>query len=72
MDALPKEGVAALEKGQVDLDAPATTLTLLKVNSVVGLTGFFSQAGNLRSLGLQCAFCHSTVDDSLAPGIGRR
>ncbi|HVT18189.1 MAG TPA: hypothetical protein VHQ90_18685, partial [Thermoanaerobaculia bacterium] len=37
-----------------------------------GLTGFFSQAGNLRSLGLQCAFCHSTVDDSLAPGIGRR
>ncbi|HVT57299.1 MAG TPA: hypothetical protein VHR45_02780 [Thermoanaerobaculia bacterium] len=72
VEALPKEVVAALKKGQVDLDAPATTLTLLKVNSVVGLTGFFSQAGNLRSVGIQCAFCHSTVDDSFAPGIGRR
>ena len=23
-------------------------------------------------MGLQCAFCHSTVDDSFAPGIGKR
>jgi mono/diheme cytochrome c family protein len=39
---------------------------------VVGVTGFFDEKGSLRSMGLQCAFCHSTVDDSLAPGIGRR
>ena len=49
-----------------------STLALLKLNAVVGVTGFFQSDGQLRSVGLQCALCHSTVDDSLAPGIGRR
>ena len=57
---------------QVDLDDPATTLALLKLNAVVGLTGFFNSSGSLKSIGIQCALCHSTVDDSLASGIGHR
>jgi hypothetical protein len=72
VDALPRKLRGQLKRGEVDLDAPATTLALLELNAVVGLTGFFNQGGTLRSLGIQCALCHSTVDDSLAPGIGRR
>jgi len=72
VEALPPALVEQLKAGQVNLDDPATTLALLKLNSVVGLTGFFDQKGNLRSLGLQCAVCHSTVDDSFMPGIGKR
>jgi hypothetical protein len=56
----------------VDLTDPATTLLLLKFNSVVGVTGFFNEDGSLKSMGIQCALCHSTVDDSLAPGVGHR
>jgi cytochrome c553 len=70
--ALPESLERALAKGRVDLDDPATTLALLKLNAVVGVKGLFAQDGTLRSLGLTCASCHSTVDDSLAPGIGRR
>ncbi|HEX9110974.1 MAG TPA: hypothetical protein VF845_05810 [Terriglobales bacterium] len=72
LDALPRSLVQALKAGQVDLDDPATTLALLKLNAVVGVTGFFKTDGNLRSMGIQCALCHSTVDDSLIPGIGHR
>jgi hypothetical protein len=72
VDALPKSLVNQLKAGQVNLDDPATTLALLKLNSVVGVTGFFNERGTLRSIGLQCAICHSTVDNSLAFGIGRR
>lgn len=71
-EALPFALIEALRQGQVDLDNPATTLALLKLNAVVGVTGFFSRSGGLRSIGIQCALCHSTVDSSLAPGIGRR
>lgn len=71
-DALPAELVRDLKRGAVDLDDPATTLALLRLHAVVGVTGFFDQAGGLTSVGIQCALCHSTVDDSLAPGIGRR
>ncbi|HEY3132590.1 MAG TPA: hypothetical protein VGL91_24285 [Acidobacteriota bacterium] len=71
-DALPAALIEALKQGKVDLDDPATTLALLKLNAVVGVTGFFNPQGSLRSLGLQCAFCHARVDDSLAPGIGHR
>jgi cytochrome c peroxidase len=71
-EALPAEIVAAIQAGRVDLDDPATTLALLKLNAVVGVTGFFDERGSLRSMGIQCALCHSTVDDSFAPGIGRR
>jgi hypothetical protein len=47
-------------------------LALLKLKAVVGLTGFFKSDGTLQSVGIQCAFCHSTVDNAFAPGIGHR
>ena len=72
VDALPKDLQAKLKAGKVDLDDPATTVALLKLNAVVGVKGFFDNKGGLRSVGLSCAVCHSTVDNSLAPGIGRR
>jgi hypothetical protein len=72
VEALPSALVQALQQGQVDLDAPATTLALLKLNAVVGVTGFFDESGKLSRFGIQCAFCHSSVDDSFSPGIGRR
>lgn len=71
-DALPPKLVTALQTGQVNLDDPSTTLALLKLNAVVGVTGFFNEQGTLRSMGIQCALCHSTVNDSFAPGIGHR
>ena len=71
-EALPAELVAQIKAGAVNLDDPATTVALLKLNAVVGVTGFFTDAGQLRSLGIQCAMCHSTVDDSFSPGIGKR
>jgi hypothetical protein len=71
VEALPAQLVQALQRGAVDLDDPATTLALLRLNAVVGLTGFFD-GQVLRAVGIQCALCHSTVDDALAPGIGRR
>jgi mono/diheme cytochrome c family protein len=70
--ALPESLKQALAAGQVDLDDPATTIALLKLNAVVGLKGFFEQDGTLRSVGITCASCHSIVDDSFAQGIGRR
>jgi hypothetical protein len=72
VDALPPEVVAALKAGKVNLDDPDVTLLLLKANAVVGVTGFPDDRGGLRSIGIQCALCHSRVDDSLAPGIGHR
>src|SRR6266851_930564 len=71
-DALPDELKAQLKAGKVDLDDAATTLALLKLNAVVGVTGKFDDAGRITSMGIQCAFCHSNVDNSFAPGIGRR
>lgn len=71
-DALPNKLLKQLKRGEVDLDDPATTLALLKLNAVVGLTGFFNSGGTLRSIGIQCALCHSTVDNSVAAGIGSR
>ncbi|MDQ6802006.1 MAG: hypothetical protein M3041_14355 [Acidobacteriota bacterium] len=71
-EAIPSDVADAIKKGQVDLDDPATTLTLLKLNAVVGVKGTFNGDGSLRSIGLSCAVCHSTVDDSFAPGIGKR
>jgi len=72
LDALPADLVAKLKAGQVNLDDPATTLALLKLNAVVGVTGLFNDSGVIQSMGIQCALCHSTVDDSLTAGIGRR
>jgi hypothetical protein len=72
VNALPHKLRSELKRGKVDLDSPATTLALLKLNSVVGVKGFFNDDGSLSSVGITCAFCHSTVDDSFAPGIGNR
>jgi hypothetical protein len=71
-DALPDSLKQQIKEGKVDLNDPATTLALLKLNSVVGVTGMFDKGGNIKSMGIQCAFCHSTVDDSFAPGMGKR
>jgi hypothetical protein len=76
VDALPEDLRRSIQQGKVDLGSPATTLALLKLNAVVGVTGVFNtdgkKDGSLRSMGIQCALCHSTVDNSFAPGIGHR
>jgi hypothetical protein len=71
-EALPAELVAKFKAGRVNLDDPQTTLALLELNAVVGLKGFFGPKKQLKSIGIQCALCHSTVDDSFVPGIGKR
>ena len=72
VDALPVSLIEQLKQGKVNLDDPAVTLALLKLNSVIGVTGFFNSDGSLKSVGIQCALCHSTVDNSLTQGIGHR
>lgn len=71
-DALPDALKKQIAAGKVNLDDPATTIALLKLNAVVGVTAFTNPDGSVRSMGIQCAFCHSTVDNSFAPGIGKR
>jgi hypothetical protein len=71
-DALPAALKQQIKAGKVSLDDPATTIALLKLNAVVGVTAFANSDGSIRSMGIQCAFCHSTVDNSFAPGIGKR
>ena len=65
VDALPSDLVQKIQKGRVNLDDPAVTLALLKLNAVLGVTGFFNSSGTLQSVGIQCALCHSTVDNSM-------
>jgi hypothetical protein len=65
LDALPSNLIQQLIHGGVNLNDPATTLALLKLKAVVGVTGFFNSNGSLQSVGIQCALCHSTVDNSL-------
>lgn len=72
MDALPADLVEKVKKGEVNLDDPATTLALIKLDSVLGVKGTFNQDGSLKAVGLSCAVCHSTVDDAFMPGIGHR
>jgi hypothetical protein len=71
VDALPKSLQQAVRDGRIDLDDPAVTLELLRLNAVLGVTGFFAGT-RLRAVGIQCALCHSTVDNSLTTGVGRR
>lgn len=71
VDALPEQLQENIRKGRVNLADPATTVALLKLNAVLGVKGIF-QGNNLSSVGLTCAVCHSTVDNSLAFGIGHR
>ena len=66
-DVLPP---GILEK--VDLKSPATTVALLKMNAVVGLQATVDAKIHITRLGATCALCHSTVDNSVMPGIGRR
>ena len=91
VDALPEDLKNDLKAGKVNLTDPTTTMALLKLNAVVGVTGFFNKTEDMNmtrenfpsqmnrttgtiftSIGIQCALCHSTVDDSFAPGIGHR
>ena len=74
-DAIPPQVAQAIKAGQVDLNSPATTVTLLKLHAVVGLRGTVTTVGGrdtLTRLGITCALCHSTVDNSFSPGIGKR
>lgn len=74
--ALPDAVVAAIQNGDVDLTDPQTTLVLLQLNAVVGVQGQVSERADgtlkLDRMGITCALCHSTVDDSFAAGIGNR
>ena len=72
LKALPRPLVNQLRRGQVNLDDPAVTLALLKLDAVLGVKGKFNEDGSLKSIGITCAVCHSTVDNSFAPGIGYR
>jgi mono/diheme cytochrome c family protein len=72
VDALPPAVIAGLRSNTIPLDDPAITIELLRLNAVVGLKGTVSDEHTLTSLGVTCALCHSTVDDSFAPGIGQR
>lgn len=72
VEALPPEIIAALQAGQVDLANPAVTIELLRLNAVVGVRGTVNVAGQLTRVGITCALCHSTVDNSFTMGIGRR
>ena len=71
-DALSSSVIEAIKHGKVNLNDPAVTLALIKSNAVLGVVGSFNNNGTLKSVGLTCAICHSTVDDSLASGIGNR
>jgi len=74
-EALPAEVVTGVMNGSVDLTKPATTVALLKLNAVVGVKGTVESVNGVDTLthvGITCALCHSTVDDSFAPGIGKR
>jgi hypothetical protein len=70
---VPPGIAAAVATGKADLDDPANTVALLKAGAVVGVKGIFDAGGKtLTGIGITCALCHSTVDDKLQPGIGRR
>src|SRR6476469_867975 len=71
-DTLPPEVLQALQAGQVDLNDPATTVTLLKLGAVVGLRATVDSDNRITQLGTTCALCHSTVDNRIAKGIGSR
>jgi hypothetical protein len=74
-EALPAAVVQSIQDGSVDLKSPDTTIVLLKLNAVVGVQGKVEPVNGkdtLKRVGITCALCHSTVDDSFAPGIGKR
>ena len=72
VEALPPKIIEAFQAGQVDLTDPAVTIELLRLNAVVGVKGTVSETAQLTSVGVTCALCHSSVDNSFAPSIGKR
>lgn len=72
VEALPSAVIDALRAGQVDLTDPSVTVELLRLNAVVGIRGSVNAAGQLTKVGVTCALCHSSVDNSFAQGIGKR
>jgi len=70
-ERVPAAVAEGIKNGTVSLDDPANTVALLKANAVVGVKAFL-EGPKAPSMGITCAFCHSTVDDSFAKGIGRR
>jgi len=71
-EALPPEVIQSIKNRTINLHDPTVTRLLIKLNAVLGVVGVFNSSGTLSSVGLTCAFCHSTVNNSVAPGIGRR
>jgi len=74
-EAIPADVVAGVQNGTVSLTSPATTIALLKLNAVVGVKGTVESVGGVDTLtrvGITCALCHSTVDNSFMAGIGKR
>ena len=71
-DALPSSVKAGIQNKTIDLDAPATTVALLKLGAVVGVVGEVDANNVLTRVGITCALCHSTVDNSFSAGIGSR
>ncbi len=72
VEILPKAMSEAIRNGTADLDSAETTYALLKAGAVVGIKATFDNSDRIAGVGITCAFCHSTVDDSLAKGIGLR
>src|SRR5262245_15381613 len=48
-DALPADVVRQLQQKQLDLNDPATTLALLKLNAVVGVKGVINERNEFQS-----------------------
>ena len=75
-EALPPSVVAGIQDGSISLDDPQSTLALISLNAVVGIKGTVSKNADgslkLDRMGITCALCHSTVDNSFTKGIGKR
>jgi mono/diheme cytochrome c family protein len=74
-EVIPPDVAAGVLDHSISLTSPATTIALLKLNAVVGVKGTVESVGGvdtLTRLGITCALCHSTVDDSFMTGIGKR
>ncbi|HKR26322.1 MAG TPA: hypothetical protein VJS11_02670, partial [Acidobacteriaceae bacterium] len=69
--ALSPSLLEAIKQGRIDLNSPAVTFSLLQQNAIVGVVGTVNN-GTLTEVGFTCALCHSTVDNSVAPGVGNR
>jgi mono/diheme cytochrome c family protein len=70
-DAVPPAVLQAVLADPAQLASPATTRALLALDAVVGVTARV-EGDRITRMGITCAFCHSTVDNSVAPGIGSR